>query len=904
MERLARGVVRYRWTVIGTVALLTAVLAVFASRVRIDAAVEMLIDPGDPEVRYYDRIRETFGSGEVDVVAVVADDVFTVPTLQKIKGLSETLRDTPGVERVVSVATESDIRATPEGDIAVTPLMEEVPAGPAEIARLRRRVHDNPLFAGNLVAADDTAAAILVTYASPRDGRSAARRAHAAVEAAVAAASGPERVYLTGAPTLKATSEALMQRDLLLFAIASPIVIAMVLFLSFRSLRGVLLPLVTTGIGIVWTVGLMGWFDVPIDIGTLVLPSLLVAIGNTYATHVVARYYDEVQNGGSREEIVCRTIGRLGVPVLVTAVTTVLGFASLAAYRATAIRHLGIFSVLGIVALFVLALSFTGAMLAVLKVRSGGREVRLQRLDAFLERLGAFGLRHHVAVMAGAVVVLAGFAWGIRYVRVDTGYLSYFPEDSPVRQGTRVVGEHLGGADSFLVVVETAEEDGVARLDVLRRMAALQDFIDRLPGTGKTTSIVDYVKLLNRLVHGDDPAYFSLPDTDAAVRQLLVLLDPAAVEDVVNGDYSSAAILVRAHLGTSSALADVVSRIRRFAADAFPPEIAVRSTGGTVIFNRLADDLSRGQLQSLAVAAVSVFAALSLQFLSMRFGAVAMVPNLVPIVMFFGILGWGGISLSISTAMIASISLGLGVDEAIHLLAEFKHQLGTYADEAQAALLAVRGVGPPLVVSTAALFLGFLIPVCSNFVPVRQFGALTAIIVVPSLFADLLLLPALLASTRFVTLWELVTVKLGGAPHETIPLFRGLRRSQARLAVLMGVLRTVRRGDRIVSRGEPGDEMYVVIRGRAEVRGQVGGRSVVLGQIERGDVVGEMGLVRARPRATDVVACEDTELLVVDERFLRVLQRRYPRTAAVVLFNLTRILSDRLERADERLLGR
>jgi predicted RND superfamily exporter protein/CRP-like cAMP-binding protein len=650
----------------------------------------------------------------------------------------------------------------------------------------------------------------------------------------------------------------------------------------------------------------MGYFDVPIDFGTLVLPTLLTVVGSAYATHVVARHREEIDAGGTPGDIAYRVIRHLGTPVLVTALTTVLGFASLIVYRIEAIQHLGVFSVFGISALFVLALTFVPAVLTLLRVpQTGtGREPESAWLTGGLERLGRFDMRHRKTVIAASAIVLVFFTWGIRYMRVDTNYARYFSEDSPVREASRVIADHLGGSVAFLVAVDGPEPDSITRLDTLRRIAALEDFIDRLPGIDHTTSVVDYVKTLHRAFHDDDPAYFGLPDTDAGVQQYLLLLDPETIEDVVNADSSRATIVVRSRLVGSTALREAITSIRRFAADVFPEGYPVHTTGNVVLLNRTADDLSRGQVQSFVIALAVVFAILSLVFLSVRFGLVAMVPNLIPIVIFFGLLGWLNIPLSISTAVIASISLGIGVDEAVHLLAEFNHHVRKAADQEEAVLGALRSVGPPIVYATTALVLGFLVPAWSNFAPVRQFGLLSAVTVATSLLADLLLLPALLATARFVTLWDVLTVKLGRAPHETIPLFNGLRASQARIAALMGRLRTVGPAERIVARGEPGDEMYVLIRGSAQVLAGADGQEIALRTVTRGDVVGEMGLLRGQPRTAEVRALEETDLLVVNERFLQVLRRRYPRIATTVFFNLIRIVSDRLQETTEQLVAR
>jgi CRP-like cAMP-binding protein len=285
----------------------------------------------------------------------------------------------------------------------------------------------------------------------------------------------------------------------------------------------------------------------------------------------------------------------------------------------------------------------------------------------------------------------------------------------------------------------------------------------------------------------------------------------------------------------------------------------------------------------------------------MKVGFIAMLPNVVPIVLFFGILGWGHVTLNIGTSIIAAIALGIAVDNTIHYMVRFNRELQATYDQERSLTTALRTIGRPIVYTSAALTCGFLVMRLSEFVPVRDFGSLSAATMLGAMGTNLVLLPALLAQTRIVTLWDLLFVKLGKDPHKTIPLFHGLRRAQARIAVLLGKLRTVPAGETAVRQGEIGEEMFVIIKGRADVvvRGAQGQRRVVH-RYDHGDVFGEMGLVRRQERTADIVAVDDLELLAVDQRFLERLQSRYPRIAATVFLNLTRILSDKLETTTDR----
>jgi hypothetical protein len=250
--------------------------------------------------------------------------------------------------------------------------------------------------------------------------------------------------------------------------------------------------------------------------------------------------------------------------------------------------------------------------------------------------------------------------------------------------------------------------------------------------------------------------------------------------------------------------------------------------------------------------------------------------------------------------MIAVIAIGIAVDDTIHYFNEFKLKLHESGDPRTAILAVVRTVGRPIVFTAIALSAGFLILCLSNFEPIRQFGFLASFTMAVALVAELLITPGLVVSTTVITLWDLLYVKLGPRPHREIPLFEGLRPLQARIVVLMGRLTSVPPGAFITQRGELKAELYVLLSGRVGVRREDG--HLVLRTLGRGDVLGEMGLVRQRPRSADVIALEPTEYLVLDRDFLARIERRHPRIAARVFLNLTRILSDRLESTTDQLV--
>jgi preprotein translocase subunit SecF len=468
------------------------------------------------------------------------------------------------------------------------------------------------------------------------------------------------------------------------------------------------------------------------------------------------------------------------------------------------------------------------------------------------------------------------------------------------------------GSNPFYVVIEAPKAGALERWENLKLIERLQAFINTLPGVTSSISIVDYLELLesglNKGTGGDlvvddegnlvpvEPPkpFWDEPKNLKPVLEL-VKTSPETFEGVVTRDFSKTSIMVRTQLSGSAAVDATLEWIRSYVAQRVPAELRVELTGNLVLLNNTTTDLIDGQVRSLGLALLVIFVVMSLMFLSVRIGFLAILPNVLPILAFFGILGWGGIDLNLGTSLIAAIALGLAIDSTIHYMARLNGELRGETDQAAAIERTLRAVGAPVLYTTTALLLGFLTFSLSSFIPIQTFGIMSSVTLLIALVANLGLLPALLATTKIITLWDLLGVRLGEEPTKTIPLFAGLRPSQARVVALMGEVRQYDPGEYVVRQGDVGEEMYVIIEGDVEVWASGNGARRHIRNLTRGDVVGEMGLVRHIQRSADVVAATPVEVLAVDEKFLTRIERRYPRIAARVFLNLTRILSDRLE---------
>jgi predicted RND superfamily exporter protein len=939
MNRFFATIARRPRPVLAAMLAVSIVAIAGIARLRFDGSVQPLMVPGDPAERLYADVQKRFGDQEVGVIALLADDIYEPAVLEGLRSLTERITAIPGVARALSLSTASD----PAADvIAPPPLLDRGPITPENARHLRERVLANPIYVPHLVARDGRAAAINVFFVYDRSEDDEIRIDHA-IDDVIREYPGPGELHYTGMSHIRVRATEMMREDLGRFLPVSLLAMMIVLWLSFRSFRAVFLPLISIAIGTAILLGIMGWAGEPITLATLVLPSLLLVIGGSYAIHVTAAVLEHTEEQGEPIE---STIRHVALPVLTSAFTNAVGFGSLAFHPIPAISGLGIYAVVGtLIVAFGTIVGLTVAFQAFpARARHRPRKVEeqgTQRTSPARDEAGTaatpdvsahsephdlitriavaaadLAVRHRRVVFLVSVLVAVASLVGATRIDVSTDLLSTFRKSSDVRRDYDTIAERLAGPNPVSIVI-TGPETGYFRSIVsLRRLKDFQEFLESLDGIDSTLSIVDYLEELDlglrsssgELIVGDNGEVREAKPAqsfwDAPKEQLpqifeIVSHTPQTFSGVVDPSFQRVRITARTAISGSRATRDLVHEIESYAAAMFPRGVQTQVTGNLVVISSVSNVVLSGQIQSIALAYGVIFFLLVFLFLSFRVGLAAMVPNILPNLVFFGVMGWGGVQLNLATSIISAVALGIGVDDTIHYMARLNQIVKNTHSHRDALLSTMRMIGRPVIATSITLTVGFLVMVVSRFALVSAFGWLSAITIFAAMTTNIVILPAVLATVPIVSVWDLVAARLGPSPNRTIPLFDGLGRLSTRLVVLLGKTRTYAPNAYVMRRGEPGSEMYLVLTGRAVVTG--GPDGPVFAHLQRGDVVGEMGLLRHAVRSADVIAQSELDVLVIDEAFLRRLMIRYPRFASRFFLNIARILSDRLEGTNRRL---
>lgn len=730
MQRFAEWVVRHRWLVMGLTLVVSGVLA-FQIR-----HLKVIIDPNTnlpqqhPYVIASNRVEALFGSKYVVVIGITPKegDLFNPSLLGKVERITAALLNTPGVIKgnLLSLAARraKKIVGTEEG-MEVRPLMEAVPRTPEEIAALRRAVYAHPVYLDTLVSRDGRTAAILAEF---KEGEGGFRAITERVQAIADRERDPSvEIAVSGLPIYLAQIEGYSQRMATLFPIAV-LITGLIHYEAFRTIQGLLLPLVTALLAVVWGLGIMGWAGVPMDAFNATTPILILAVAAGHAVQILKRYYEEYRRlrettslspREANRAAVVASMTRIGPVMLTTGGVAALGFLSLAAFKITAIRTFGLFSGLGILSALVLELTLIHILRSLLpppREHERQKEQEKRIWDRITETFSAWilGKQRRRIYVIGLLFLLICIG-GAASVIADNSSKSYFFQDLPFQQDDRKLNERLGGTNTLYLLVEGREEEAVKDPRLLQGMEATQRFLERQPQVGKTLSIADFIKRMNRAMHGDDPAYDRIPESRELISQYLLLYsmsgEPGDFDSFVDYGYRSANISVFLKTDSSAVLEGLVAQLNAFLPTQFGPrfgsDIQIRFGGSVPQTAALSEAMVQGKLLNILQIGGVILLIVSILFRSLPAGLLVLVPLVLAVLANFGLMGLAGIRLNIATSLISPMAVGIGADYAIYLIFRLREELRRGADERTAFRTALGTSGKAILFVASAIAGGY-----------------------------------------------------------------------------------------------------------------------------------------------------------------------------------------------------
>ena len=762
----AELVVKRRLWVVLLIGLLTAFFAFQIKNLKIVIDPNTMLPKEHPNVVGTNTAETLFGSKHVAVLGVSANDggsALRPEVLLVVDKLTQAVSDVPGVTRhtVMSVSADKAKSIEGQGDEMHVQPMLPAPISAASADALARHMALNPVYQSTLLSEDGKVASISFAV---KAGQGGFREIMDKVQAVVEEHKTPQvSIVSSGMPVFLASVESFAQRMAILFPIAL-ILIGLIHFEAFRTVQGLLLPLVTAILAVIWGLGIMGTAKVPMDAFNATTPILILAVAAGHAVQILKRYYEEYDRislaqpnlavSECNDRAIVESLVRVAPVMLTAGSVAVLGFFSLLFFDIITIRTFGLFTGLGIVSALLIELTFIPALRSLLRPpkrlpAAPQAQGELRLWDRLADGLADAVIAYRKRIVLAAIAIAAISSIGILFINQENSTKSYFGESLPIRQQDRFLNEKLAGTNTLYVVFQAEAVDRMKDPAVLALIEQTQRYVQTLPDVGKTVSIVDLLKQMNRSMNGGSAQNYTIPATTDLVSQYLLLYSmsgqPTDFDSYIDYEYRNANLIVWMKNDSSKYAEQMVRKVREFVGPKLPPGVTIQIGGSVPQTSALSEVLVHGKILNIMQMITVVFLAGVVVFRSWLAGLYLVVPLLVTVLVNFGVMGLTGIPLNTPNSVSSAMAIGIGADYAIYLLYRMREELRRLGEFNLALRETLRTAGKAVVYVASAITGGYSVLMLSfSFYVHIWFGILIVLSMIVSATTALVLIPALL----------------------------------------------------------------------------------------------------------------------------------------------------------------
>ncbi|WP_420833777.1 efflux RND transporter permease subunit [Vibrio pelagius] len=702
----------------------------------------------------FDEIQTTFAKTDNLSIVIAPDDgnVFTPETLTLIQSLTVDSWQIPYSSRVDSIANYQHTEAL-EDDLLVEDLLyEEYEHTPERIAKVKQIALNEPLLKNALVSESGDVTIVNVTVQLPEVDKTAE------VQEVITAINAMIGKYQADYPNVDfykagiiAMNDAFMtsaQEDSSTLVPLMLLVVLVFLTLMLRSFFSVVATLVVIISSILATMGLSGWAGMFLSTATVNVPTLVLTLAVADCVHVIVTMRQAMQRGMTKAEAIQYSIKLNFIPILITSVTTAIGFLMMNMSDSPVLRDFGNLSALGVMIACLLSVSLLPALLNLLPVKRLAPSTTESEKVTFMDKLGDFVVNNRKTLLPGSALVIVIAAALIPLNKVNDESVKYFDTSNEFRQAADFMEQTISGMTNLSIAIKTNESQGIADPVFLQAIGDFTEWLRVQPETDHVATLSDVYKRLNKNMHSDDPSYYQLPLDRELAAQYLLLYEMSLpygldLNNQINVDKSSIKMVLTVDNLGSVELVELEERIYAwFAANA--PQYEVVASSPSLMFAHIGETNMASMLSTLPITLVLISALMIFALRSVRLGVISLVPNIAPAIIGFGL--WALISgeINLGLSVVVTLTLGIVVDDAVHFLSKYQRARKEGQSAEQAVRYAFHTVGRALWITTVVLVAGFSVLALSGFRLNADMGLLSAIVIFIALVVDFILLPILL----------------------------------------------------------------------------------------------------------------------------------------------------------------
>ncbi|MGE4519678.1 MAG: RND family transporter [Desulfobacteraceae bacterium] len=575
-------------------------------------------------------------------------------------------------------------------------------------------------------------------------------------------------IVVQGIPVIYEKINEYMKRDLSRFLPLVFAVVLLIFYLNFKTVKGMIIPFTVLSMADIWVIGLMGHLGYKLTIVGISLPPLMIAVGSSYSIHILNQYYIEPESPDKKNSFkrISSAMSHISLTVILAGATTFIGFFMLIVNQVSSVREMGVFSAAGVLFAVFISISFIPAFLSVFRGFSSLKNQKSQKgaglVDAIISVLSKWVINHSRSTLIILMIICFISIAGLMRIVVETSVHAYFKHDDPIIKSSKFIGEKFGGSFGLNIIIDSDTKDGIKNPEILKFIEKFRKWLESEENTdlniGRTDSITDFIKTMNLAMNNNKPEYYKIPDKKIDIESYISVYpgrddnDDGVADDFepyVDRYFKSTNILARiwekeGRLISSGIMNHIDEKISSYLDENLPQGYTYKTAGEPKIIVKLSEYVVNGQIMSLSFSLISVSIIVFLLFRNFYAAVVSLIPICSAVLFNFGIMGWLGIRLDLATSIIASITIGIGIDDTVHFLNTYRHSCRQGLSSEEAVFLTLNKAGKAIIYTTLALTFGFLVLVISSFKPIIYFALLIAGTMISATVGALVFLPAVI----------------------------------------------------------------------------------------------------------------------------------------------------------------
>ncbi len=751
-KRLGEWVIRFRWWIIlGSIAIVMGAGS-GGKHLGFSTDYRVFFGKDNPQLQAFEKLQDTYTKNDNVIFALEPKDgeVFTRETLAVVETLTQASWQIPYSLRVDSISNFQHTWANGD-ELIVEDLVKNASSlSDADLKRIKSVALSEPLMLGRLISPTGHVTGVNVTINLPGLSLGEVPEVVAFVRemaSDIEAAHPDISVYLSGMVMMNNSFSEASQTDMAELIPIMYLVLILVMGFLLRSISGTFVAVLVIGFSVLTALGLAGWAGMLFTPPSASAPTIILTLALADSIHILVTMFQEMRRGLNKKAAIIESLRINLQPVFLTSVTTAIGFLSMNTSDSPPFRDLGNMVAMGVIAALFFSVFFLPAMMSIVPVRIKPQE---GNPDIFMDRLGRFVVRRRKPLFLGMLSLTLLFVFSIPMNTLNDQFVKYFDTRYAFRTDTDFIVENLTGIYLVEYSLESGDEGGVSNPEYLQKLEDFANWYKEQAQIIHVNSLTDIMKRLNKNMHGDDPAYYKIPDDRELSAQYLLLYEMSLpygldLNNQINIKKSATRFTVTLESVTTNEMLALEEKAQQWLLENGLPTMQVPGASPTIMFSHISERNIKSMLVGSSMALVLISAILIFSLRSMKIGLISLIPNLVPAGMAFGLWGLMVGQIGVGTSIVAGMSLGIVVDDTIHFLSKYlraKRERGM--DSHGAVLYAFRNVGTALSVTSVILAAGFVVLTFSGFAINAQMGMLTAITIGFALATDFLLLPPLL----------------------------------------------------------------------------------------------------------------------------------------------------------------